>query len=79
MRAMVFLIVLAMAAPAGAQTKPPPPLAGSAGVKQQLQSLHYKDVHGLRRGPDGQWTGKATRNGVAKQVTVSPNGGVTGR
>lgn len=76
---MVVLAMLAAATPAAAQTKPPTPLAGSAGVKQQLQSLHYKDVHGLRRGSDGQWTGKATRNGVEKQVTVSPNGGVTGR
>lgn len=79
MRAIFFLAVLAMSGPAWAQAKPPTPLPGSAGVKQQLQSLHYKDVHGLRRGPDGQWTGKATRNGVEKQVTVSPNGGVTGR
>lgn len=76
---MVVLAVLAMAAPAVAQTKRPPPLAGSAGVKQQLQSLHYRNVRGLRRGPDGQWTGKATRNGVERQVTVSPNGGVIGR
>lgn len=76
---MVVLAVLATAAPAAAQTKPPTPLTGSAGVKQQLQSLHYRDVHGLRRGPDGQWTGKAMRNGVEKQVAVSLNGGVIGR
>jgi hypothetical protein len=76
---MAVLAVLVSAAPVAAQTKPPTPLAGSAGVKQQLQSLHYKEVHGLRRGPDGQWTGKATRNGVEKQVTVSPNGSVIGR
>ncbi len=33
----------------------------------------------LRRGPDGQWTGKATQNGVQKQVTISPKGVVTAR
>lgn len=79
MRTIAILAVLATVVPAAAQTKPPTPLAGSAGVKQQLQSLHYKDVHGLRRGPDGQWTGRATRNGVEKQVTVSPTGGVAAR
>jgi hypothetical protein len=55
------------------------PITGSAGVQTQLRSLHYKDIHDLRRGPDGQWTGKATQNGVEKQVTVSPKGTVTAR
>ncbi|CAN5785402.1 hypothetical protein BH11PSE3_BH11PSE3_19570 [soil metagenome] len=68
------------AATAAAQTKPPPSsAAGSASVQTQLKALHYKDVQGLRRGPDGQWTGKATQNGVEKNVTVSPQGPVTAR
>ena len=79
MRTIAILAVLVTAAPAAAQIKPPAPLAGSAGVKQQLQSLHYKDVRGLRRGPDGQWSGRAARNGIEKQLTVAPTGGVVAR
>ena len=52
---------------------------GSASVRTQLQSLHYKNVRDLRRGPDGQWTGKATQNGVEKQVTIDSKGGVKAR
>ena len=48
-------------------------------MKTQLQTLHYGNVRDLRRGPDGQWTGKATQNGVEKQVTISPKGVVTAR
>ena len=71
-------------APALSSQAPPssPPPASTtmpAGVKQHLQSLHYGDVQNLRRGPDGQWTGTATQNGVQKNVTVSPGGTVTGR
>lgn len=79
-----LLLALALVGPlattAGAQTKPPPSsAAGSASVQTQLKALHYKDVQNLRRGPDGQWTGKATQNGVEKNVTVSPKGTVTAR
>lgn len=56
-----------------------PSLAGSASVKTHLQSLHYGNVRDLRRGPDGQWTGRATQNGVEKQVTIGPKGTVTAR
>ena len=79
-RLLLGLSLVAFASAAAAQTKPTPaPAPGSASVKTQLQALHYKNVHDLRRGPDGQWTGKATQNGVEKQVTVSPKGAVTGR
>jgi hypothetical protein len=44
-----------------------------------MQSQGYKDIHELRQGPDGQWTGKATQNGVGRTVTVQPNGSTTGR
>ena len=77
---VLFLVwaLVGMAGAAVAQTKPSaPPAPGSASAKTQLQALHYKDVRDLRRGPDGQWTGKATQNGVAKQVTISPKGTVT--
>jgi hypothetical protein len=79
-RLLLALSLTAFASVAAAQTKPvAAPAPGSASVKTQLQALHYKNVHDLRRGPDGQWTGKATQNGVEKQVTVSPKGAVTAR
>jgi hypothetical protein len=77
---LLGLALVGFASVAWAQTKPAAaPAPGSASVKTQLQTLHYKDVKGLRRGPDGQWTGTATQNGVPKQVTVSPKGAVTAR
>ena len=81
MKGMLLGIVLVgFAAAASAQTKPATtPAPGSASVKTQLQALHYKNVRDLRRGPDGQWVGKATQNGVEKQVTISPKGVVTAR
>jgi hypothetical protein len=81
MRYLPLAVVLAgMAGGAVAQTKPATTSApGSASAKTQLQALHYGNVRDLRRGPDGQWTGKATQNGVEKQVTISPKGVVTAR
>jgi len=81
MKAVAALAVLLAAGAAVAQTLPPPPAstAGTAGVKQHLQSLHHGNVQNLRRGPDGQWTGKATQNGVQKHVTISPDGTVRAR
>ena len=74
------LLLVGVAGAAAAQTKPATtPAPGSASVKTQLQSLHYGNVRDLRRGPDGQWTGKATQNGVEKQVTINPKGVVTAR
>jgi hypothetical protein len=81
MRTLLLAVAVAgFAFGASAQTKPATtPAPGSASVKTQLHSLHYKNVRDLRRGPDGQWTGKATRNGIEKQVTISPKGVVTAR
>ncbi len=77
------LLALALSGVTGAavaQTKPATtPAPGSASAKTQLQALHYGNVRDLRRGPDGQWTGKATQNGIEKQVTISPKGVVTAR
>lgn len=74
------LLFVGFAGAAAAQTKPATtPAPGSASVKTQLQALHYGNVRDLRRGPDGQWTGKATQNGIEKQVTISPKGVVTAR
>jgi hypothetical protein len=80
MRGLLILTLVCVAGTAAAQTKPATtPSPGSASVKTQLQALHYGNVRDLRRGPDGQWTGTATQNGVEKQVTVSPKGVVTAR
>lgn len=57
----------------------PASTGGTAGVTTRLNTLHYNNVQGLRRGPDGQWTGKATQGGVEKQVTVTPQGTVIAR
>jgi hypothetical protein len=79
-RLALALVFAGFAGTAAAQTKPAAtPAPGSASVKTQLQALHYGNVRDLRRGPDGQWTGKATQNGVEKQVTISPKGVVTPR
>ena len=73
-------VVAGIAGTASAQTKPAAtPTPGSASVKTQLHSLHYGNVRDLRRGPDGQWTGKATQNGVEKTVTIGAKGTVTAR
>ena len=83
-RLALALAVLTGAGPAAAQSAPSTEPrnqgnATAAGAALRLQSLGYKDVHDLRRGPDGQWTGKATRHGVPSTVTVQPRGTVTAR
>ena len=82
MKRMVLLVIILAALPAGAQTRPPSNqtnAGGSATVQSHMKSLGYKDIHDMRQGPDGQWTGKATQNGVDRTVTVQPNGTTTGR
>ena len=79
MRPIFLTLALIFAAGvASAQTKQAAPI-GSADAKVRLQTLGYKDVHDLRRAPDGQWTAKATKGNVEKSVTVSPKGGVVAR
>jgi hypothetical protein len=81
MRALLLtLVAVGFAGAADAQSKSAPAgMMGTAGVKTHLEALHYKDVHDLRRGPDGQWIAKATQGNVEKSVTVSPNGTVIAR
>jgi hypothetical protein len=77
---LLVLTMLGFAGVAAAQVKSASPnLAGTASVKTHLQALHYKDVHDLRRGPDGQWVGNATQGNVPKTVTIAPDGTVTAR
>ncbi len=79
MRPIFLALALTLVAGvASAQTKQAAPI-GSADAKVRLQTLGYKDVHDLRRAPDGQWTAKATKGNVEKSVTVSPKGGVVAR
>ena len=73
--AAIFLATIAVTLPAAAQTN----AGGAATVKSHMKSLGYKDIHDLRQAPDGQWTGKATQNGVQRNVTVQPNGTTTAR
>ena len=81
MRALLLaLVVTSFAGAAVGQTKSAPAsMAGSASVKTHLEALHYKGVHDLRRGYDGQWTGGATQGAVPKTVTIAPDGTVTAR
>jgi hypothetical protein len=77
---LLALVAIGFAGAAGAQSKSAPGgMMGTAGVKTHLEALHYKDVHDLRRGPDGQWIAKATQGNVEKSVTVSPQGAVIAR
>ena len=78
-RFALAVVLMALAGAAAAQTKPNPNAPGAADTKVRLQTLGYKDIHDLRRGPDGQWTAKATRGNVEKSVTASPNGQVIAR
>ena len=77
---LLALVAVGFAGAAGAQSKSAPGgMMGTAGVKTHLEALHYKDIHDLRRGPDGQWIAKATQGNVEKSVTVSPQGDVIAR
>lgn len=80
--AIVTVIVAGTAATAGSavgQTRPGAAPANAAVATTHMKSLGYKDIHDLRRAPNGQWVGKATRNGVERTVTVRPNGATTAR
>jgi hypothetical protein len=80
----LFLAMMLAAGVAAAQTSPSTGAnqtnaGGTATVKSHMQSQGYKDVRGLHQGPDGQWIGKATQNGVGRTVTVQPDGSTTSR
>ena len=77
---LVYLAMIGLAGAAAAQSKPAPAsTAGTAGVKTHLQALHYGDVRDLRRGPDGQWIGKARQGNLEKTVTITRDGTVIAR
>ena len=79
-RIAISLALMSVALPALGQTPPPQTNAGgSATVQSHMKSLGYKDIHDLRQGPDGQWIGTATQNGIPHTVTVQPNGSTTAR
>jgi hypothetical protein len=79
-RFFLALALIVLAGAVSAQTKPNAgATVGAADTKVRLKTLGYKDAHDLRRGPDGQWIGKATRGNIEKSVTVSPRGSVVAR
>ena len=74
MKWLAFLL-LVTALPASAQTtRNQAGAAGAAGINGQLQVQGYKDIRNLHRMPDGHWVGKATRNGVERNIMVLPDG-----
>ena len=74
MRSLVILLVMA-ALPAAAQTtRNQAASAGFAGVNARLQAQGYRDIRNLHRTPDGYWVGKATINGVERNVMTLPDG-----
>lgn len=70
------LALAVVSLPAAAQTGPAqaPNVGSAATVKSHMKSQGYKDIRDLHPTPNGQWTGKATQNGVERNVTVQPNG-----
>lgn len=79
-RIFLALALIVFADAASAQTKANLANApGAADTKVRLQTLGYRNIHDLRRGPDGQWVGKATQGNIEKSVTVPPRGNVVAR
>src|SRR5262249_14725071 len=78
--APIVVLGVAVGSAAFAQSKSTPPSMGNtASVRTHLEALHYQGIQGLRRGPDGQWTGTALQGNVPKTVTVRPDGTVIAR
>lgn len=73
-RVLLAVALVALSAAASAQTRNQAAAAGAAGVTARLQAQGYKDVHDLRRMPDGKWVGEALRNGVPVTVTSDQAG-----
>ncbi len=74
-RIMLAVAVVTMSTAAFAQqTRNQAAAAGAAGVTSRLQSQGYKDVHDLRKTPDGKWVGTALRNGHPVTVTSDQAG-----
>jgi hypothetical protein len=86
-RLVLLATSLVMVVPmAQAQTRPTGPAPanqavhdGAAGAAARMQAQGFSDIHDLRKGPDGKWTGEAMRNGVPSTVTAEPDGRLTAR
>jgi len=80
MKGLLLLAVVLLAGPALAQVSRNQAVpSGAAGVAARLNAQGFKDIHGLRQLPDGQWVGKATQNGVERAVTMQPDGTTVAR
>ena len=81
---VALLALVVLSASASAQTPQTPTthnqsVVTAAGVAARLQAQGYSGVENLHKGPDGNWVGQATRNGVPATVTIGPDGAVTAR
>lgn len=73
-RILLAVTIIAASTAAFAQTRNQAAAAGGAGVTARLQAQGYKDVHDLRKTPDGKWVGTAMRNGHPVTVTSDQAG-----
>jgi hypothetical protein len=74
-RVLLTIAIVALSTTTFAQqTRNQAAAAGAVGVSSRLQAQGYKDVHDLRRMPDGKWVGTAMRNGHPVTVTSDPAG-----
>ena len=74
-RLLLAVVIVTLSTTAFAQqTRNQAAAAGAAGLTSRLQSQGYKDVHDLRKTPDGKWVGTAMRNGHPVTVTSDQAG-----
>ncbi|MBV8191261.1 MAG: hypothetical protein JOY81_02590 [Alphaproteobacteria bacterium] len=52
---------------------------GAASAAARLQAQGYSDIHDLKKGPDGNWTAVATRNGLSLTVVEQSDGKIVAR
>jgi hypothetical protein len=45
-------------------------------AKQKMELAGYRQIHGLTKGCDNFWHGKATKDGAAFNIVLSPQGHV---
>lgn len=80
---LAAVAILAPAQPASAGTSLPPigceesdkiDASKAADAKRKIEAAGFSKVHGLKKGCDSFWHGKATKEGVDTHVSLSPQG-----